>query len=251
MKTSNITSQPFWDDKYGRYTPHYSLLDPFYGNRGLLAKNLLIWLKNAEDVFEIGCGSSRYMMFFSMVAGLKTYGIDFSREGLRNLELMARRRGVVHKLYFGDMFEHDMDGRKFDVVFHSGLVEHFSDLDLLFDRCRFFTKPKGLMIFLMPNMQNLAWKWHRRLCPHNFEAHIPYTNKVVADALLKYFRLVACRPWGYPQLYAGGTPESLPAVFVKYLNVFLILLIFITVPGYRGSVNKLLASTWLFVCRPK
>lgn len=251
MKFSNITDHTFWDSKYAINKPRYSLHDPFYGKRGLLAKTLLPWLKDAKDVLEIGCGSSRFLMFFNMVAGRDTYGIDFSNEGLRNLQIMAEHHGINHKLYFGDVFEHDLEGRKFDIVFHSGLVEHFSNLDIFFKRCRFFCKDRAIMIFMMPNMQNMAWSWHRRVCPVNFKAHIHYTREKVIQGLSPYFTVTVARPWGYPQLYAGGTPESFLAKLLKWANIGIMLFISLTIWGYKGSVGKRLASTWLFLCQVK
>lgn len=250
MRFSNVTDHSFWDAKYALSKPHYSLKDPYYGERGLLVRTFIPWLEGAKNILEIGCGSSRYLMFFNMVANLDTYGIDFSVEGLQNLKSMSSHHRIEHKLYYGDMFLHEIEGKKFDVVFHSGLVEHFSDLPLLFERCRFFCKDCGLMIFLMPNMQNLAWRWHRLLCPVNFGAHIKYTNEQIILAASKYFTPIMNRAWGYPQLYAGGPPESVLAKIVKYINLGLVLWISLTVLGYTGSVNRNLASTWLSVCKP-
>ncbi len=251
MKFSNLTDHAFWHAKYRLGRPRYRTFDPYYGKNGLLARAFAPWLKGVENVFEIGCGSSRYMMFFNLVAGLETYGLDFSAQGLENLERMAEDHNIVHRLCLGDMFEHEMDGRKFDLVFHSGLVEHFTDLGAFFKRCRFFCRDRGLMIFLMPNMQNLAWQWHQRICPNNFAAHIRYEPKKIAQAMSPYFTLTRAQSWGYPQLYAGGPPESIPAFTLKYINLGLMLWISYLVPNYQGTVGKRLASTWFFVCRAK
>lgn len=251
MTFSNLTDRSFWDAKYKPKKTPYHLYDPYYGKKGLLSKTLLPWLNGAENVFEIGCGSSRYLMFFNLIAGLKTYGIDFSIEGLQSLKLMAKKSGVNHNLYFGDMFADEISKKKFDVVFHSGLVEHFSNIDLFFERCRFFCKNDGLMIFLMPNMQNFAWRWHKKLCPSNYKAHIPYTKKDIISAASKYFDFFVARPWGYPQLYAGGPPESILAKLLKHLNIALSLWISCTIFGYKGTVDRALASTWLFICKPR
>jgi 2-polyprenyl-3-methyl-5-hydroxy-6-metoxy-1,4-benzoquinol methylase len=251
MKFSNITDHSFWDAKYTLGKTRYSLYDPLYGKRGLMAKTFLQWLNGANNVLEIGCGSSRYLMFFNMVAGLDTYGLDFSTKGLENLRVMAARHGIEHTLYWGDMFEQEVEGRKFDVVFHSGLVEHFSNLGLFFERCRFFCRDNSLMVFLVPNMQNMAWQWHRRLCPVNFRAHIRYTKEKITEALSPYFTASYVRPWGYPQIYAGGAPESVVAKVMKTINIGLIFWISFTVLGYKGSVNSRLASSWLFISRAR
>ena len=251
MNFSNLTDRAFWEAKYSRSRPHYRLFDPYYGEKGLLKRSLIPLIKGVRNVLEIGCGSSRYLMFFKLVAGLETHGLDFSEQGLRNLALMAQDHGTGHHLYAGDMFEQDLGDKKFDLVFHSGLVEHFADLDAVFRRCRFFCRDDRLMIFLMPNMQNMAWKWHRIICPNNYRAHIPYHPHQVMKALQPYFNLIALRSWGYPQLYAGGPPETLPAILLKQVNLGLMLWISCSIIGYKGTVGKSLASTWLFWCRAK
>lgn len=249
MKFSNITDQDFWDSKYARAKPRYRLWDPFYGKGGLLDKTLSPWLDGIEDVLELGCGSSRFLMYFNMVAGLETFGLDFSAQGIAGLKAMAKPHNVNHQLFFGDMFEQDLDGRKFDLVFHSGLVEHFEDLSKVFQRSAFFCRDGGLMIFIIPNMQNLAWSWHRSISPDNYQGHIRYTKDDMMEALGAHFELLYSRSWGFPQIFAGGPPESGAGYLLKYLNMGLMLWISYTVPKYRGKVGERLASSRIFVCR--
>lgn len=251
MKYTNITDKLFWDSAYKNKDHHYYMIDPMYGAKGLLKKSLDPWLLNAKNVLELGCGASRFLMFFNLIAKLQTYGIDFSHKGIQNLQKMAKGHKVNHILYYGDMFEHNLDGKKFDIVFHSGLVEHFQDLNVFFDRCRFFCKPDGLMLFFMPNMQNKAWSWHGKICPQNYSSHIPYTKEQIIKALEPFFLLQDVRSWGYLQFYAGGPPETYLAMGVKYLNLFLIMLTTLFVFDYKGNINQAWSSSWLFICRPK
>ena len=251
MKHTNITDELFWDQKYSQKKKIYSLWDPLYGAKGLLFKTLKPWTVKANNILELGCGSSRFLMFFNLVLKLKTFGIDFSNEGLYILKKMSNDHEISHTLYSGDMFEHDVGDHKFDIVFHSGLVEHFRDLKTFFYRCRFFCSNKGLMIFFMPNMQNKAWSWHSSLCPENFNSHIPYTKEQILEALEPHFSLLSVKSWGYPQIYAGGPPENIFAKMVKYINFLIILFISLFVFGYKGNISKTWSSSWLFICKPK
>lgn len=251
MTNSNITDELFWDKKYKRTRLRYYTADPIYGKNGLLAKTLSPWLQSGKTILELGCGSSRFMMFFKKMAGLETYGIDFSAEGLAALKQMAASQKMNHNLFLGDMFDHDIDNQKFDIVFHSGLVEHFSDLGLFFKRCHFFCKKDGLMIFFMPNMQNKAWSWHKKICPENYKSHIRYNKNQIIKSLSKDFCLIEARPWGYPQLYAGGPPESVAAMIAKFLYYVIIVLISICSNNYKGNVNEKWSSSWLFICKPQ
>ena len=127
MEFSNITDRFFWDAKYARNNVRYSLHDPFYGRKGLLGKALLPWLKEANNVLELGCGSSRYMMFFNIVAGLKTFGIDFSKEGLWNLKVMAASHGIKHNLFYGDMFEQENPTHSSTVLCYKCVAKKLND----------------------------------------------------------------------------------------------------------------------------
>lgn len=247
----NLTSVSFWNEKYAKSVTRYSIYDPYYGKKGLLARVVLPLIKEAENILELGCGSSRYMMFFKIVAGLDTYGIDFSSDGLRKLERMSLRYGVKHHIYQGDIFAEDFGGKKFDVVFHSGLVEHFRELKDFFLRCRFFCHENGLMIFLIPNMQNLAWKWHGTVCPVNNAAHYKYTPQEIVNSLTKSFSVLAAKPWGYIQIYAGGPPETPVAKILKWVNLLLVGFTHLWLRKYKGIVSDHLASSWLFVCRAR
>ena len=247
----NVTSPKFWNDKYKKSISRYHLSDPYYGQNGLLAKTLLPKLEKENDVLELGCGNSRYLMFFNLVGGLKTHGIDYSKEGIEQLEQMATLHNIRHHLIFNDMFHEDVEGRKFDLVFHAGLVEHFEQLAVFFERCRFFCRPDGHLIFLMPNMHNVAWKLHKYLCPSNFSAHIPYTSEQVCEALSLHFSDVRCQSWGVPQLYAGGPPEKPLAYMLKYFNLFGMLCFLSLSPWYKGYIGSRFASTWLFEAKAR
>jgi len=247
----NVTNPKFWNDKYKKSYCKYHLSNPYYGRNGLFAKTILPKLNNVDDVLELGCGNSQYLMFFSLVGGLETYGIDYSKKGLAQLEQMSAAHNVRHHLVYNDMFLEDIGGKKFELVFHAGLVEHFEQLDVFFERCHFFCQPGGHMIFLMPNMQNLAWKLHKYLCPDNFSAHIPYTSKQVCAALSLHFSEVTCQSWGVPQLYAGGPPEKTMAYMLKYINLAWMLFFLSVFPRYKGFTGSRFASTWLFEAKAK
>ena len=115
---SNITDNEFWDNKYYRGNPTYVLLDPYYGRNGLFHRKFGCFIEYNSNVLELGCGASKYLMFFKLIMGLKTYGIDFSAQGIEKLNIMANRKGIEHNIVLGDFFEVDMDERKFDLIFH-------------------------------------------------------------------------------------------------------------------------------------
>jgi len=251
MKYTNLTDNVFWDAAYLRKSNKYFRFDPLYGDKGILNRTLAPWIKHSIEVLELGCGASRFLMYFNLVAGLRTYGLDFSRQGLQNLEEMAKTYKIYHELYYGDLFEADLCGKKYDIVFHAGLAEHFKDLNCFFSRCRFFCKPGGLMIFFIPNMKNHAWSWHNRICPKNYKAHIHYSKNEIIQALEPFFTLLETKSWGYLQLYAGGPPETIAANVLKYMNYLIIILTTIFAVNYKGNISQTWAGSLLFICKAK
>lgn len=248
---SNITDNEFWDNKYYRGNPTYLLLDPYFGRNGLFHRKFGCFIEYNSNVLELGCGASKYLMFFKLIMGLETYGIDFSAEGIEKLNIMANKKGIEHNVVLGDFFEVDMDERKFDLIFHAGLMEHFKNPLLLVERCRFFCKDNGLMIFLIPNFINKAWSYHSKICPLNAAAHIRYSKENIEKALDDKFELVETGFWGYPQIYAGGVPEAAAARILQKLNVLIAFLISASRPKYSGCSNSIWTSTVYFVCKPK
>jgi ubiquinone/menaquinone biosynthesis C-methylase UbiE len=250
-EATSTTDKEYWDDRYEKNIPSYDLSHHFYGRRGLFYRKFAGFMENCSNVIELGCGSSKYLMFFKMVMGLETYGIDFSTTGCEKLEMMAERSGTKHKVVVGDIFQEDMGGMKFDLVFHAGLIEHFKNPSEVVERSRFFCRDDGLLICLLPNFSSKAWVYHSKICPLNDSIHIHYSGEYIKTAIEEKFEIEESGFWGYPQIYAGGIPETRVAHLIMHLNSLTVLSISAARPKYMGCCRPGWASTIYFVCKAK
>ena len=78
------------------------------------------------DLLEIGCGASAWLPYFSKEYGYRISGIDYSQAGCVSAEQVLKNSKVEGSIYCLDAFSlpSDLLG-KFDVVFSSGVVEHY------------------------------------------------------------------------------------------------------------------------------
>lgn len=120
--------------------------------------NLSPYKRYDLSVFEVGCGGGKYLVQF-ILNGWRTVGIDCSKEVLDRasnyLEEILRfyKKPLNVKLIYEDFLNFN-SSEKFDLVFHSGVIEHFLDKDdrIVFLKKMFeLTKPGGYIISIVPN----------------------------------------------------------------------------------------------------
>jgi len=119
--------------------------------------NLSPYRRNDLSVLEVGCGGGKYLVQFAL-NNWRTVGIDCSKEVLnraRNyIEEVSNscQRNLDTELICGDFMGFNFS-EKFDLVFHSGVIEHYLDKDerMSFLRKMFeITKPGGYTVSIVP-----------------------------------------------------------------------------------------------------
>jgi SAM-dependent methyltransferase len=95
-------------------------------------------------------------------------------EGIQLIELGCGGSTIPADIRLGDMFDppHDMIGA-FDVVFSSGLVEHFSPTTDVIEVSVRFCKPGGHLITLVPNLAGALGFLQRLLNKPVYDLHVP------------------------------------------------------------------------------
>lgn len=123
----------------------------------------------AARFLEVGCGSGRDSLYFSSL-GYFSVAVDVNLTPLVHL-LEARdaihRRDALLQLHgvAGDAFHLPFADGTFDVVFNSGLIEHYhSDTRrLLLREMRRVAKPEGFVVLAFPNTKHILRRWWERL----------------------------------------------------------------------------------------
>lgn len=109
-------------------------------------------LPEGSRVLEAGCGTGQTLS--SLSVRHETYGLDISRAAL-NIARNNCKNPVL-----GNVFNLPFDDNSFDLVYNSGVIEHFKDpcnIDAIKELVR-VTKPSGRVIIIVPNTLCLWYK---------------------------------------------------------------------------------------------
>jgi len=117
-----------------------------YGHKDLIGE---IVKTGAKRILEIGAGTGTLSIFLSQL-GLEVTTLDNSPEILRKAEITKTRLGGKNVLVAGDAFKLPFTDNSFDLIFHQGLLEHFSD-EAIHQLLREQLRVAPVVIFGVPN----------------------------------------------------------------------------------------------------
>lgn len=116
-------------------------------------------------VLEMGAGGSRVLPYLAAKFGNEIYGADFSPSGCLLLRANMALVGVKGDVVCEDMFRPSLAPEHFDLVFSSGLIEHFEDTRAAIVQHLRLVRPGGRLALIVPNFQGLQGKIWQHLAP--------------------------------------------------------------------------------------
>jgi SAM-dependent methyltransferase len=132
---------------------------------------------------ELGGGGSRILPYLGRKFGFRVFGSDFSRRGClllkANLSLLGVDGGVVCE----DLFHSSLADDSFDLVFSSGLIEHFDDTASVVAKHLRLLKPGGRLVLVVPNLEGAQGRVFAKLAPALWSAHRVFSPKELAKTL--------------------------------------------------------------------
>lgn len=134
--------------------------------------------------FEVGCGSSGWLPYFASTYNLEVSGIDYSEIGCqlakKNLELLKIPYGEI---ICKDIFEQDWSGgKKYDVVFSYGVIEHFDNPEDVIRILSSILNPRGIIITLVPNLNGIMGRLSKYFVPDIYKMH-----KIITQSQLQSY----------------------------------------------------------------
>jgi SAM-dependent methyltransferase len=164
-----LTDPSFWQTFFGEADAPSHVLGPEACELRPLLRRYLPRASAGRrlELLEIGCYPGRFLYYFSKEFGYRVSGVDFLPE---TVELPARlaESGVKAEIFVSDFFSFQ-PGKRYDVVFSYGFVEHFSNWQEVLQRHLDLLKPEGTLVIEMPNFRRGQY-WLRRLIDPNFAA---------------------------------------------------------------------------------
>lgn len=155
---SNPTSSESWD----AYWRHYEAQDYInYTMRLLETLQRRVDLRGAQ-VLEIGAGTGGDASMLAS-AGAHVIALDFAGAALERTLVTAQRAGTRVWVVQADARQLPFEGGAFDVVYHQGFLEHFTDPEVFIREQRRVLRDGGYLLVDVPQRYNPYTITKRRL----------------------------------------------------------------------------------------
>jgi ubiquinone/menaquinone biosynthesis C-methylase UbiE len=215
-----------WDDYWRNYQPSkaekylISLRDEIIGN--YIDKIH----KPQKRVIEVGCGyGSNLRLIDSKREDTLCYGLDISIEAIRAVSR------VIKNSIVSDCMQTCFPSKTFDIIYSSGLMEHFRDEIPFLSEMRRILKDSGYLLTIVPARYSL-WELyqllHFGLWQHGYEKAYTY-NGLYYLFQTNGFHVVDIK---------GIDPLSFSGFLMKLFNTT-------SVPIFKKSINK---SAYMELC---
>ena len=137
--------------------------------------------KPSGTVLDIGCGYG-FFMEAAIDAGFDAYGIDVSDACIA--EAQAQFPG---RAFCGAIDEvPDLEGKRFDVIFASHLIEHIPNPKHFLQTLAGYLKEDGILVFVTPNIASLLARFSgSRWVSFKAPEHVAYYTPQTMQQMLK------------------------------------------------------------------
>jgi 2-polyprenyl-3-methyl-5-hydroxy-6-metoxy-1,4-benzoquinol methylase len=182
---ATTTDPAYWEGQWRKARPRaLSRWHPIYGVNGYIRRMVHrnVGPLRGKSVLEIGGAYSRILLSMAKWDGARATALDYARNALPGTEALFRSNGCEVETIASDMFHWQSGERKFDLVTHWGVLEHFGDPASVLRVCRHLVAPDGHVLFSMPNMRAWGARFWRTLSPRDWRLHIYHSDELVAEA---------------------------------------------------------------------
>jgi SAM-dependent methyltransferase len=173
MTENKLTTKQYWDDGYKNYV--FSEMPYDYPIVKKLYKHFS--KSNGRSVFEIGCFPGRFLYHFGKL-GYYLNGLDQTEYLPEMIDWFKKNNFKLGFFQKEDLFKIKNDS-KYDIVFSSGFIEHFSKFEEAIQIHAGLVKEDGYIFITTPNfsgfMQNKLHLWldKNNLDKHNIKSMNP------------------------------------------------------------------------------
>ena len=137
-------NKKYWDDRYKKKSGDtVTIKDIFSLIDKINLEYLLSYLPKAGMTIEVGCGTARLSCSLATL-GYNTTCLDYSEDALRlakNNYILTNNKGTF---VIGNGKDMDFEDNSFDVVLSTGLLEHFTDPEIIVNEMVRILKPGGV-----------------------------------------------------------------------------------------------------------
>lgn len=112
-----------------------------------------------KKIIEIGCGTGMTSLIID--DSFKKTLLDVNPEAIKIAKEIFSIKNIKANFIIGNMFEMEIKDKKFDIVFNSGVIEHFSKKDRIKALAEYkrILKDDGIIILAFPNHYSIPYRF--------------------------------------------------------------------------------------------
>ncbi len=175
-----------WSQVSGQYSDKISSFEESFANE--IAEILLnLEVAPGASLLEMGCGSGHLSLELAR-KGYKTTLLDFESSALEHAKAMYSKYGVSGEFIYADLLDTSLNlGNKFDVVWNSGVLEHFNFEKLVHALSQMAANSANLVLIIVPNADSLTYLLYRLTMAQDDEWNVgvEFLRANFADAIEK------------------------------------------------------------------
>ncbi|MDR2811202.1 MAG: class I SAM-dependent methyltransferase [Tannerellaceae bacterium] len=203
-ENNNITDKEYWDNYWSNY--RYDKVP-----KKVVFEKWMSLLSGGKSFIEIGGfpGVSAVNFFHRGIRDVTILDFYINKDIVRNFEKINGLPEGTIRCIESDFFAFS-SGKKYDVVFSSGFIEHFEDTSDVISRHVKLLSEKGQLLILIPNFLGLNGKLQKRFDRENLEAHNLQSMEIPRlKEIMQSFDLhdVSVEYTGKPMLWLEPKPE--------------------------------------------
>ncbi len=140
------------------------------GTRNVL-RLLKRYLRPHIRYIEVGCAPGKILSWVGREVGVQVSGIDYSPTGASTAQWLCHGLGIAADIRCEDVKLTTFPASGFDLVFSSGLIEHFEDPSGIVEAHLRLVAPGGVAVIAIPNYSGLYLRLQRWCDPANLAIH--------------------------------------------------------------------------------
>ncbi len=139
----------------------------------------------SKKLIELGAMPGNHLVYFQKEFGYHVTGLDYVSEINLLRETFEINQMQEYEIINADLFSVNYTN-EYDIVFSSGLVEHFDDATAIMDKHYEILRPGGLLFIGLPNTRYVHWFLMRLFCKDILNVH--RTHLMSLQVLQNYAR---------------------------------------------------------------
>jgi 2-polyprenyl-3-methyl-5-hydroxy-6-metoxy-1,4-benzoquinol methylase len=166
----HLTTRAHWEETWA-IPPRWRLPSPLSVSTRNMQRLLRPHLLRGMRVLEIGCAPGKILAWVAATFHADTSGLDYSERGIAWSRTLFEHLGIPADLRCEDVFRTTLEPGSFDLVYSSGVIEHFEDPGPIV-RCHVaLTRPGGKALIAVPDYGGIYGRLQRWFDPANLAIH--------------------------------------------------------------------------------